>query len=249
LQKFLIKEGLLSVGADSGYFGPLTLAAVQSFQRKYTIITNGTPETTGFGLVGRRTRDKLNELIGTSGKVLGTSTVNAQTEVSQTTRVPVSQTLPQISLPFPRHTFVTSLYLGLEHPDVRNLQQLLNSLGFTVAMSGPGSPGNETRYFGPGTKDAVTRFQKSYQITNDPAAFGLVGLKTRTVINRIVNEKYDEHSPATAVTPAPSSSATTQVPTSAGATSRQELEQKLALLMGQVQKLQADLAARTRITP
>lgn len=46
----------------TGYFGPLTLKAVQRFQTKYGIVSSGSPSTTGYGRVGPRTRAKLNEL-------------------------------------------------------------------------------------------------------------------------------------------------------------------------------------------
>lgn len=43
------------VGA-TGYFGPITLAAVQRLQASNGIVSSGTPFTTGYGLVGPRTR-------------------------------------------------------------------------------------------------------------------------------------------------------------------------------------------------
>jgi len=59
LQKFLIKQSETKwpegVGA-TGYFGPITEKAVQRFQAYRGIVSSGDPETTGYGLVGKRTR-------------------------------------------------------------------------------------------------------------------------------------------------------------------------------------------------
>ncbi|MCD6085494.1 hypothetical protein J7J41_00665, partial [bacterium] len=48
----------------TGYFGPLTLKAVQRFQCKYGIVCGGNYKTTGFGRVGPKTRKKLQEVFG-----------------------------------------------------------------------------------------------------------------------------------------------------------------------------------------
>jgi len=47
------------------------------------------------------------------------------------------------------------------HPDVIELQKFLNNNGFPVALSGSGSSDNETDYFGPLTKAALTKFQEA----------------------------------------------------------------------------------------
>lgn len=63
LQDILKYEGLLNSTIDStGNYLGLTQAAVQAFQRKYGIVSSGTPATTGYGRVGPLTRAKLNEL-------------------------------------------------------------------------------------------------------------------------------------------------------------------------------------------
>ncbi len=56
LQQSLTTLGFLASGNASGYFGSLTLAAVQSFQRSKTIVSSGSPSTTGYGSVGPKTR-------------------------------------------------------------------------------------------------------------------------------------------------------------------------------------------------
>ncbi|MBI4134779.1 MAG: peptidoglycan-binding protein [Candidatus Sungbacteria bacterium] len=60
LQQVLAKDpDVYPEGRVSGYFGPLTLEAVKRFQVKYGIAAEGDP---GYGLVGPKTRAKLNEL-------------------------------------------------------------------------------------------------------------------------------------------------------------------------------------------
>jgi peptidoglycan hydrolase-like protein with peptidoglycan-binding domain len=57
-------QGLLGVSPQSGYFGFVTEAAVQNFQCKYNILCAGDPDSTGYGVVGPKTRAKLNEVFG-----------------------------------------------------------------------------------------------------------------------------------------------------------------------------------------
>ena len=71
LQQMLIKDGSLS-GEATGYYGPLTQKAVETFQIKYNLVTGGTLSTTGFGLAGPGTRAKLNSLYAGSGGGMST---------------------------------------------------------------------------------------------------------------------------------------------------------------------------------
>ncbi len=64
LQSFLVKEKLLPVTAQTGYYGPLTQKAVRSFQSRNSIVKSGTPNTTGYGAVGLKTRALLNKKWG-----------------------------------------------------------------------------------------------------------------------------------------------------------------------------------------
>jgi PKD repeat protein len=42
--------------SPTGYFGPLTLQAVENWQSSHGIVSSGTPDTTGYGFVGPQTR-------------------------------------------------------------------------------------------------------------------------------------------------------------------------------------------------
>jgi spore germination protein len=65
---------------------------------------------------------------------------------------------------------------------VRVLQKILNQLSFTVASTGPGSPGNETNVFGDLTASALARFQKANNIT---PAIGYFGPITRKAMQKL----------------------------------------------------------------
>lgn len=56
LQQFLIEEGVLAPGNATGLFGPLTEAAVKSWQASHGVVAFGSPSTTGWGVVGPKTR-------------------------------------------------------------------------------------------------------------------------------------------------------------------------------------------------
>ncbi len=87
------------------------------------------------------------------------------------------------------NTFTADLSFGSSGAQVAALQKILNQDPDTrIASMGPGSPGNETSYFGLLTKAAVVRFQEKY--ATDilvPAglmqASGYIGSYTRAKLN------------------------------------------------------------------
>lgn len=86
-------------------------------------------------------------------------------------------------------TFTRPLSAGDTNNDVLLLQRKLNALGFTIATSGIGSPGNETGYFGSLTTVALQKFQCQYKIVCrdyvDTRGYGVFGPATMAKINEL----------------------------------------------------------------
>ena len=81
-----------------------------------------------------------------------------------------------------KYVFNNDIYQGMTNADVFFLQKNLNKNPLTqIAATGPGSPGNETYYFGSLTKAAVIKYQKMNNIT---PSVGFVGPITRTLLNK-----------------------------------------------------------------
>lgn len=119
---------------------------------------------------------------------------------------------PALVLVFLLAPFVTSasvltrnLQVGSYGIDVLELQRFLNTDSATqLAFSGPGSPGNETNFFGMATQKAVVKFQEKYRteiLVPNGLSFGtgIVGPSTRAVLEEILfAQKLTAQSLATA---------------------------------------------------
>ncbi len=68
--------------------------------------------------------------------------------------------------------------LGMTDKNIKDIQVYLNTHGYPVSLSGAGSLGNETLYFGPRTKTAVMLFQEAQGIISD----GIVGPLTMSAM-------------------------------------------------------------------
>jgi len=98
---------------------------------------------------------------------------NASAALRGQTTTPMPGIAPIVAL-------TRNLDVGSTGADVKALQVFLNTHGFMVSSSGPGSSGNETMTFGQLTRAAVAAFQKAKGIT---PAVGFFGPKTRAAIN------------------------------------------------------------------
>jgi len=87
------------------------------------------------------------------------------------------------------YRFTLPLQLDSVGEEVKQLQIFLNKIGFTITSTGPGSPGNETSYFGVLTRDAVARFQERYLSGIPSGDRGLVGPSTRAKLNELVEDQ------------------------------------------------------------
>ncbi|MBI5458077.1 peptidoglycan-binding protein [Candidatus Kaiserbacteria bacterium] len=78
LQSFLIAQGFLATGNNTGNFYSLTEAAVKQFQCRNNLVCSGTRETTGWGNVGPKTRAKIQQVCTAQTGPIGNpaSTIN-----------------------------------------------------------------------------------------------------------------------------------------------------------------------------
>ncbi len=65
LQQFLFDRGFLTHEDATSYYGYLTEAAVQSFQRIQKIVDGGDPQMTGYGVAGSQTRSVVTRVCST----------------------------------------------------------------------------------------------------------------------------------------------------------------------------------------
>ena len=136
-----------SPGNETDFFGKVTEAALRRFQCERFTLCAGAPETTGYGFLGPKTRALLN---AETPSLIPTEPLSP---------APSLETPPQ---PTSSGAFTRTLSLGMKGNDIKALQEFLNRQGFKLISSGPGSPGQETSFFGLATRAALIRFQEVY---------------------------------------------------------------------------------------
>lgn len=164
------RADLYPEGTVSGYFGPLTMRAVERFQVAYGVASAGLP---GYGSVGPKTREKLQQVFSAAS---GAATVVAPAPVSAVASTAL---------------FIRDLQKNSSGADVKQLQMVLNSnVATQITASGAGSPGNETDYFGLLTEKAVQKFQEKYGIAvSGDSGYGIVGPLTRAKLIEVASKR------------------------------------------------------------
>jgi peptidoglycan hydrolase-like protein with peptidoglycan-binding domain/photosystem II stability/assembly factor-like uncharacterized protein len=118
LQTILVQQKLIPPTAITGTFDLTTQAGVRAFQTKYDIVLSGSPQSTGYGVVGPGTRAKLNTLLPTT-----------------TTPAPTTKGI----------TLSRTLTLGSKGNDVTALQTYLIAKGYLAAGNNSGYFGLKTQ--------------------------------------------------------------------------------------------------------
>ena len=145
----------------SGYFGPITRAYVQNDRETYPL----TAEQRAIQMLDEGVPER-EEGENTEAEEVRSSVEVAESEEDEDIRIYFGA--PQQETP----TFTRDLFIGETGEEVRALQKLLNSLGFIVSDTGPGSPGQESEYFGEKTRQALIRYQQANGITPANGYFG-----------------------------------------------------------------------------
>ena len=175
LQTYLSGQGYMSSQYITGYYGPITSAALAKYKSDITAKI-GVAVQCPFGF-------------------------------TCTQQLPASPSITPA--PITSITFTRSLTIGSTGADVLLLQKTLNSLGYTIATTGNGSPGHESTYFGPATESTLGRYQcaKGIVCSGDPG-YGLFGPRT------IASIEGKAIPPATTISPAKTTTVQTPTPTS-----------------------------------
>ncbi len=92
------KSGVGSPGKETATFGSLTKEAVKKFQCKYSVVCSGDESTTGYGLLGPKTRAKVAEVFGSQAAVQQPSAPTQPVPAASQTAVSNIQSQIQILL-------------------------------------------------------------------------------------------------------------------------------------------------------
>ena len=184
-------------GPITGYYGEITEHAVLKFQQSQYLV--GDETSLGAGVMGTKTRDRMNELIASRDYTIlavaeTTKIANdarlakAQEDLIEDevvavsdeilTEVEVVEMVEEIIEENP--LLAKELDFGIVGPDVRVLQEFLKEQGFF-------SGALTTDYFGPMTQEALIEFQITNGVvsSSEDKGAGRVGPSTLDVINSL----------------------------------------------------------------
>ena len=228
--------GAGSIGQESTYFGSRTQQAVICYQQKYDI---NPPQ----GYVGPLTRAHINARISPQGTTtaLDEGPVIIDAPGMQARVVPRSPAAPSLNpgsatppvstlptlTPATAPTFTPAPNAGIppetvystgdRHPDIQEAQRLLNErTSCPVAITGAGSRGQETTYFGSRTAQAIRCYQRQEGLTP-------TGTLTRDLLSRLRGERQPQPEDAPEPQPASQEQPSAQPQPAAGDTGYQSV--------------------------
>lgn len=116
-----------------------------------------------------------------------------QEQYSQVVVINVSSTTTNNPPAAYNFIFTQILRPKMIHNDVKELQKFLNKNGYILTLSGPGSPGQETEYFGTLTQLALVKFQEANFDTilkplNLTKGTGIFGEATLAFVNSLLKQ-------------------------------------------------------------
>lgn len=185
LQTFLRATGDFTYPRITTFYGNVTVSAVKKFQCREMNICTGSSKTTGYGIMGPRTR----------AAIVRTCSVDVQPNPLLNSGQTNTSQSPQSSSDL---VLTRSLYKGTRGTDVSKLQIFLKQTGdFTYPTI--------TGYYGSVTVKAVQRYQcRILSICSGSSlsnGYGVVGPKTRAVLRTARNVVATNTTPGTTVIP------------------------------------------------
>lgn len=84
LQRFLTRTGHYNYGEITGYFGPATEQAVQAWQAANGVVSAGSAQTTGYGVMGPASRAKVQSVCSVNTSIQNDFNPSTQTNPSST---------------------------------------------------------------------------------------------------------------------------------------------------------------------
>ncbi len=176
---------------DGSSWSALSSCTVDTGAKSVTCSTSAFSDFALFGDASSSSSGSGTVIAGGGGVIGGPlclGYVKSPDECTQNTNT-VRATSTSVSVaPVTGYRFVRILRMRSAGEDVRQLQRFLNANGFPVAENGPGSPGNETQYFGIMTYTALKKFQETHmEDILTPLGLtkgtGIFGTSTRRFVN------------------------------------------------------------------
>lgn len=188
-------SSIVEYGLTSGYGSSTTESDTVTLVTSHSVSLSGLQPCTDYNYIVKSNDvesnlgTSSNNTFKTSGCGGGVVSVFVLQAMSDAIRAQENQNAPTAPAPIintqvPVNTsvstkFLTNLTYKSKSLDILELQKFLNANGYTVALTGAGSVGFETMYFGPATRRALIKFQRDNGIIPN----GYFGPVTRRIIN------------------------------------------------------------------